>query len=74
MQKEIVQGVPFWKDKNNNLFSFELDKKNLIQLGSFNPETETFTLKDSWQADYKTKLEEYRSLLKNRERKENKTK
>lgn len=74
MQKEIVQGVPFWKDKNNNLFSFEIDKKNLIHLGSFNQESQTFTLKDSWQADYKPKLEEYRFLLKNRERKENKTK
>lgn len=74
MQKEIVQGVPFWKDKNNNLFSFELDKKNLIHLGSFNQESQTFTLKDSWQTDYKAKLEEYRLLLKNRERKENKTK
>ena len=74
MQKEIVQGVPFWKDKNNNLFSYETDKKNFIHLGSFNQETQTFTLKDSWQADYKAKLEEYRFLLKNRERKENKTK
>lgn len=74
MQKEIVLGVPFWKDKNNNLFSFEIDKKNLIQLGSFHQETQTYNLKEDWRTLYQPKLEEYRNSLKNRERKENKTK
>jgi len=46
MQKEIVQGVPFWKDKSNNLYSFEPDKKNLLLIGTYNPEKETYTLKD----------------------------
>ena len=72
MQKEIVQGIPFWKDKSNNLYSFELDKKNLIQLGSFDQETQTYRLKDEWKEIYRVKLEEYRASLKNRERKENK--
>jgi len=74
MQKEIVQGVPFWKDKSNNLYSFELDKKNLIQLGSFHQESQTLRLKEDWKDIYQSKLEEYRNTLKNRERKENKTK
>ena len=33
MQKEILEGVPYWKDKSNILYSFEPDKKNLISLG-----------------------------------------
>ena len=72
MQKEIVQGVPFWKDKHNNLHSFELDKKNLIHLGSFDQETQRIKLKDNWKELYRPKLLEYRDSLKNRERKENK--
>jgi hypothetical protein len=72
MQKEIVQGVPFWKDKNNNLYSFELDKKNLIHLGSFDQETETVKFKENWRELYRPRLGEYRDSLKNRERKENK--
>jgi hypothetical protein len=74
MQKEIVQGVPFWKDKSNNLYSFEPDKKNTVQIGTFNSVTETYTLKDNWQALYSEKLDNYRKNLIKRERKENKTK
>lgn len=74
MQKEIVQGVPFWKDKSNNLYSFEPDKKNLIAIATFNPTTETYTLKDNWQALCKEKLDNYRKNLIKRDRKENKTK
>ena len=70
MQKEIVQGVPYWKDKSNNLYSFELDKKNLLSLGSY--ANETITLKSNWQELYQSRLEEYRLNLKKRERKDNK--
>jgi len=72
MQKEIVEGVPFWKDKSNNLYSFEPDKKNLIAIGSYNSEKQTITLKDNWKQIYQVKLDDYRKNLKNRERKENK--
>jgi len=72
MQKEILEGVPYWKDKSNNLYSFEIDKKNLIQLGSFDQETQTVKLKDNWRELYQPKLEEYRNSLKSRDRKENK--
>ena len=72
MQKEIVQGIPFWKDKNNNLFSYKVDKKNLIQLGTFDPNTQTYTLSANWKELYSSELSEYRANLKNRDRKENK--
>jgi hypothetical protein len=72
MQKEIAEGVPYWKDKSNTLYNFEPDKKNLIAIGSYNPEKDTITLKDNWKELYQTKLDEYRKNLKNRERKENK--
>lgn len=74
MQKEILQGIPFWKDKSNNLYSFEVDKKNLLAIGTYNPTSETYTLKDNWQEIYKVKLNDYRTNLKNRDRKENKLK
>lgn len=72
MQKEIVQGIPFWKDKNNNLYSYKVEKKNLIQLGTFDSNKQTFTLNSNWKELYSSELSEYRSNLKNRERKENK--
>jgi len=72
MQKEIIQGIPFWRDKNNNLYTFEVDKKNLIQIGKFDPETPTYILCDNWKELYSSKLNEYRTNLKNRDRKENK--
>ena len=74
MQKEIVQGVPFWKDKSNNLYSFELDKKNVLSIGTYNTTTETYTLKEDWQALYNERLDNYRKNLIKRDRKENKTK
>lgn len=72
MQKELVDGIPYWKDKSNNVYSFEPDKKNLIVIGSYNSEKKTVTLKPNWKELYQTKLDEYRKNLKNRERKENK--
>ena len=72
MQKEIVQGIPFWKDKNNNLYSYKVDKKNLIQLGTFDSTNQTFTLNANWKEVYSSDLSEYRVNLKNRDRKENK--
>ena len=74
MQKEIVQGIPFWKDKSHNLYSFEPDKKNLLQIGTYNTSTETYTLKDNWQELYKERLDNYRKNLIKRDRKENKAK
>ena len=68
MQKEIINGVPFWKDKSNNIFSFEIDKKNLLQLGS------NAKLFHNWQELYDVKLSSYRDNLKPRDRKENKLK
>ena len=72
MQKVIVQGVPFWRDKSNTLYSFEPDKKNIINIGTY--ATDSYTLKDNWEALYETSLNDYRKNLKNRERKENKLK
>lgn len=74
MQKEIAQGIPYWKDKSNNLYSFEPDKKNLIHIGTYNIEKEVATLKEGWQALYKERLDNYRTNLIKRERKENKAK
>jgi hypothetical protein len=72
MQKELVQGVPFWRDKSNNLYSFEPYKKNLLTLGTFNPTTDTYILKDNWKNLYESRLNDYRKNLNKRERKENK--
>ena len=72
MQKVIVEGIPFWKDKSNTLYSFEPDKKNIINIGSF--VNDTFKLKDNWESLYESSLCDYRKNLKNRERKENKVK
>ena len=72
MQKEIVQGIPYWKDKSNNLYSFEPDKKNPINLGIL--DKEVAALKEGWQALYKERLDNYRINLNKRDRNENKSK
>ena len=74
MQKVIVRGLPFLVDKFNNLYSFELDKKNVIQIGSYNSDSESYILKENWRMLYSEKLCNYRTNLKNRDRKENKPK
>ena len=74
MQKEVVQGIPFWKDKSNNLHSFEPDKKNLLALGTYDSVKETYTLKEDWKSLYSERIKAYRENLKHRERKENKLK
>jgi hypothetical protein len=74
MQKVVVRGLPFLVDKFNNLYNFELDKKNVIQIGSYSPDTESYILKENWHTLYSEKLSNYRTNLKNRERKENKPK
>ena len=72
MQKEILEGVPYWKDKSNILYSFEPDKKNLISLGLF--DNEKLILKANWEELYSPKLIAYRNNLVTRDRKENKIK
>lgn len=74
MQKEVIEGIPFWKDKSNNLYNFESDKKNLFQIGTYNSETQTYILKDNWRDLYSEKLDNYRKNLSERDRKENKVK
>ena len=72
MQKEVLEGVPYWKDKSNNLFTFEIDKKNLIQIGSV--KDGKVELKSNWEELYSSKLIQFREGLTNRDRKENKQK
>jgi len=72
MQKEVLEGVPYWKDKSDILYTFELDKKNLIAIGSY--KEGKVVLKDNWKDLYSSKLESFRENLQNRERKENKLK
>jgi hypothetical protein len=72
MQKEILEGVPYWKDKSDILYNFELDKKNLIAIGSY--KDNKVVLKDNWEEIYSSKLVSFRENLQNRERKENKLK
>ena len=70
MQKVIIEGIPFWKDKSSTLYSFEPEKKNLLTLGSY--KDNKYLLKEDWQAIYKDTLYDFRVNLKNRDRKENK--
>lgn len=72
MQKVILEGVPFWKDKSNTLYSFEPDKKNILNIGTY--ANDSYKLKDNWVELYESSLNDYRKNLKNRERKENKVK
>jgi len=74
MQKEVIEGVPYWIDKHCTLYSFEVDKKNLLEVGKYNPTTEVLSLKNDCLEQYQQKLTSYRENLKSRSRKETKQK
>ena len=67
---KTLQGIPFLCDPaTKTIYAYEkVPTQPLIPLGSYNPETETFTLVENWKALYEPKLQAYRASEKPRSR------
>jgi len=62
MKKEVIQGIPFWLDNQNRVYSFEGKEApvNPLWLGTYSPATQKIELRSDWEAAFKDKLEVYR--------------
>lgn len=67
---KTLQGIPFLCDPvTKTIYAYEkVPTQPLIPLGTYNPETETFTLSANWKELYETKLTAYRASLQPRSR------
>lgn len=64
MQVKQFQGLWFLYDsKDNKVYAYEKEKesKELLWLGSVDPQTEVVTFRPDWQQAYQAKLVEYRA-------------
>ena len=72
MQYKNIQGVPYWVDSANKAYIFEKkDEKPQapIQIGTYDPKTETITLRENWKEVYAQTLQNYRESQASRPRK-----
>lgn len=70
MLTKTLQGIPFLVDPATKiLYAYEkLPAQSLLALGTYTPESETFTLVDNWKELYEPKLKAYRDTLQVRSR------
>ncbi len=67
---KTLQGIPFLCDPvTKTIYAYEkVPTQPLLALGTYNPETETFTLLDNWKELYEPRLKQYRESLQPRSR------
>jgi hypothetical protein len=67
---KTLQGIPFLCDPaTKTIYAYEkVPTQPLLQLGTYTPETETFTLHSNWKELYESKLASYRASLAPRSR------
>ncbi len=67
---KTLQGIPFLCDPvTKTIYAYEkAPTQPLLALGTYNPESETFTLVDNWKELYEPKLQAYRASEKPRSR------
>ena len=67
---KTLQGIPFLCDPvTKTIYAYEkVPTQPLLALGTYNPETEAFTLVDNWKELYEPRLKAYRESLQPRSR------
>lgn len=70
MLRKTLQGIPFLVDPSTKtIYAYEpLPAQNPLALGTYNPETEAFTLFENWKELYEARLQAYRASEKPRQR------
>ncbi len=66
MLVKTLQGIPFLCDPaTKTIYAYEkTPTQPLLALGTYNSETETFTLVENWKELYEPKLKTYRESVK----------
>lgn len=67
---KTLQGIPFLCDPAlKTIYAYEkVPSQPLVQLGTYDPEKETFTLSEDWKQLFEAKLQAYRASEKPRSR------
>ena len=67
---KTFQGIPFLCDPvTKTVYAYEkVPTQPYLALGTYNPETETFTLYDNWKELYEPRVQAYRASEKPRQR------
>jgi hypothetical protein len=67
---KTLQGIPFLCDSTTKtIYAYEkVPTQPLLALGTYNPETEAFTLVQNWKELYEPRLKAYRESLQPRSR------
>ena len=62
MQREVIDGIPFWCDKENNLYYYDVNTTapKTILLGT-KTATNTANLRDDWEQHLAAILAKYRT-------------
>jgi hypothetical protein len=70
MLVKVLQGIPFLVEPSTqSIFAYEKPLVGTpLRLGTYDLETETFTLVDGWKELYQSKLDAYRATEKPRSR------
>jgi len=69
MQVKILKGMPFLVDAaTKKIYAYEKNPTNPLCIGSYSPDTESYTLVEGWKELYKERLDAYRSTEKPRSR------
>ena len=67
---KTLQGIPFLCDATTKtIYAYEkVPSQPLLQLGTYDPEKETFSLSENWRELYESKLQAHRASEKPRSR------
>jgi hypothetical protein len=70
MLVKTLQGIPFFCDPvTKTIYAYEkVPQQPLLALGTYNPETETFTLVENWKELYAPRVAAYHASEKPRSR------
>lgn len=70
MLVKVFQGIPFLiEPSTKSIFAYEKPIQGTpLRLGTYDPETETFTLVDDWKELYQPKLDAHRQAERPRSR------
>lgn len=70
MQIKVLQGVPFLVEPSTrNIYAYEkVITQPLLHLGTYDPEKETFQLREDWKEAYQPRVEAHRDAEKPRSR------
>lgn len=68
MQRQIIQGIPYFTDKKNNLYTWDLEAEPQL-IGTYNPERNAVTFSEDHLSKLTERLQVWRAAQVSRPRK-----